>query len=463
MIVLPWLVASICTFGEPLESILAQTNKPWSLSHQFGIPKWWDFHVEHRTRYESLDGQFRAGRRGSDQLLVMRTSIETRLKLDPINLVAELVDSRQAFADSGTPLNTGIVNTIEPLQAYLEWAPDKKLLGTGEMRIKFGRMTKDLGSRRLLARNRFRNTRNAFTGLDLETQFGRDFAFNAFYLLPISRRPSAPADLLNNDSKLDREGFNTQLWGAFIRKNNLALKATGEAFLIGLHEYDTSKYPTRNRQLLNPGWRFFQKPNPGKIDYQIESVIQFGTSRASTAVNDQNDLDHLAHFQHAEVGYTWRIHGEPRAALLYDYASGDHSSTDGRNQRFDTLYGARRFDFGPTGIYGAFARSNIQSPGYRFTVNPYSALRLMATHRFIWLASSTDAWTTSGLRDTAGLSGNYLGHQMEMQLRWDIVPRNIRLELGGAYHMAGSFIHNAPNAADKGNTTYGYLQCTLNF
>lgn len=45
-----------------------------------------------------------------------------------------------------------------------------------------------------------------------------------------------------------------------------------------------------------------------------------------------------------------------------------------------TIAGWQRLD-GPTGIYGAFARANIQSPVARLTGKPAKPLKLMTTYR----------------------------------------------------------------------------------
>ena len=97
-------------------------------------------------------------------------------------------------------------------------------------------------------------------------------------------------------------------------------------------------------------------------------------------------LQHQAWYQHLDVGYTFDMPWTPRFALEYDYASGDKDPNDGKDQRFDTLFGARRFEFGPTGIYGAFARSNINTPGYRIGINPRSDVQAFLSHRAFWLA-----------------------------------------------------------------------------
>src|SRR3546814_17349073 len=84
---------------------------------------------------------------------------------------------------------------------------------------------------------------------------------------------------------------------------------------------------------------------------------QFGDIRASSTA-DAAKLDVSAYFVHAEVGYQFKAPWSPRVSVEYDLASGDKR---GRNYgRFDSLYGPRRSDFGPTGIYGPLGRNNIR-------------------------------------------------------------------------------------------------------
>jgi hypothetical protein len=166
---------------------------------------------------------------------------------------------------------------------------------------------------------------------------------------------------------------------------------------------------------------------------------------------------------HLEAGYTFDNAWRTRLAFQFDYASGDKNLNDNENNRFDTLYGARRFDYGPTGTYGAFARSNLISPAYRITVNPDANWNVMFAHRFHWLASNTDSWTTGGLRDVTGNSGSYLGHQPEVRVGWDPLSGNFRLEVGLVHLFAGEFVETAPNANGQGDASYAYFQSIFTF
>jgi hypothetical protein len=190
--------------------------------------------------------------------------------------------------------------------------------------------------------------------------------------------------------------------------------------------------------------------------------VQFGESR-STILTNFTDLDHSAYFIHGELGYSWDHPRNPRLLVQYDYASGDEDPFDGNNERFDTLYGARRFDFGPTGIYGPFARANISSIGLRFLFKPKADMTSFVAYRGYWLASDKDAWVTTVVRDRRGETDRYLGSQIEVRFRWELRPGNIQLETGLAHLFTGDFMEDAPNTTSHGDSTYFYSQVSFRF
>lgn len=436
---------------------------PWRMSRALDLPHGWEVSGSHRVRYETLDGQFRQGLQGGDQMLALRTLLRLEAGTDRFGLGAEWQDSRQALADTGTPLDTTMVNAVELLQAHGIVRFDGPFCAGARSELRLGRQTLDIGSRRLVARNEFRNTLNAFTGVRYVWERPEGPVVQGFHVLPLTRLPSDAPSLLHNQVQLDEESFRLQFWGVHAQWPVLMSAATAEVYLYGLHERDSARHPTRNRQLYTPGLRLSRRPLPEQWDFDFEGALQLGSQRASAAPHDTRDLDHLAGFAHAEIGYTWAVAGAPRLAVLYDYASGDKNPDDGRSNRFDTLYGARRFDHGPTGIYGAFARANLHSTGLRAMIKPVRPLELMSAYRACWLASAKDAWTTSGLRDPTGRSGAFLGHQIEARVRWDLWPGNLRLDCGWAQLFAGGFIRHAPQSTHRGNTAYGYAALELTF
>ncbi|WP_268745410.1 alginate export family protein [Methylomarinum vadi] len=115
-------------------------------------------------------------------------------------------------------------------------------------------------------------------------------------------------------------------------------------------------------------------------------------------------------------------------------------------------------------VLGAFARVNIQSPGIRLQFKPRSNVSGFIAHRAHWLAQKRDAWANTKLRDTTGQSGSYIGQLLEARLRWEAVPKLVKLETGWAHLFKGDFAKNAPGAPeDKEDADYFYAQSTLTF
>jgi hypothetical protein len=418
--------------------------------------------VEQRTRYETMDGSFKAGGKGGDQQIPLQTDVFAEARFHHFRLGGEFLDARQFGSDSGSGVNNTHVDEADFIQGYLAWSDQNFLHSSLGTEVIAGRQTLNFGSRRLVARNAMRNTINSFDGIRLRVLDYNHWQFNAFATMPVNRYPTVSTDILNDVQDFDTNNGRTWFSGGFFEMYNLGLGINGEAYLYHLDEGDSAKNITKNRRYFTPGMRFYIKPTKASFDFQIETIGQIGTVRATTAASDGKNLQHQAWYQHADVGYTFDVPMSPRFALEYDYASGDKNPTDGKDERFDTLYGARRFEFGATGIYGAFARSNINSPAYRLGFVPRSDIQVGLSHRFYWLAESKDAWTTSNLQDKTGKSGSFVGHQLELTTRWD-VNSSLNFETGWAHLFKGEFAKNAPKAPDSQDVDYFYVQSQLRF
>ncbi|MEX2469658.1 MAG: alginate export family protein, partial [Pseudohongiellaceae bacterium] len=100
-------------------------------------------------------------------------------------------------------------------------------------------------------------------------------------------------------------------------------------------------------------------------------------------------------------------------------------------------------------------RSNLVTPGLRVSADPLPRINIMAAYRHFWLAEAKDSWGRTGLQDPTGNSGTYLGQHLQLRLRWDAVPGNVRVE-------AGAIFLAAENLSEK-NTEYAYAGVTLTF
>lgn len=409
----------------------------------------------YRLRYESLDQRFRAHRTGSDQVLLQRLLVNGRVAGAALSADAEIEDSRAWLADNGTPLTTADVDAAQLLQA---WAGYRWRAANGRDRldVKLGRFTMNVGSRRLVARNKFRNTLNAFTGIDGEWRAGKRRRVQAFYTWPVRRRPRALSALLRNAVEADTQSAAQRFWGLFV-STPLFTRWQANAYVFGLFERDTPTLRTKERRLVTPGFRLATRHSSAPWGFEMEGAVQFGHRRATLTATTTERV--RAGFVHLAASRRLHLPWSPRVALLYDYASGDRDPTDSSYNRFDSLFGARRFEFGPTGIYGAFARANVDSPSIRISATPSSHLHGFVGYRAVWLASAKDH--ELGGYDPTGNSGRFVGQQVEFRVRYAPLPHRLRIEAGGAWLDKGSYLKRVPSHSTDGNTVYGYVQVTV--
>lgn len=413
-----------------------------------------------RARYEALDGQFRPGLDARDDLFSLRTTLAATYAADGLRVGAELYDSRAYGGEPGSAIGTGEVNALELVQAYVAInAPE--VLGRGtKATLQAGRFTLNLGSRRLVAADDYRNTTNGYTGLRADLGFPRDVAATLIYVLPQVRLPDDEPSILDNEVELDRESFDLRLWGGVLSRRRAIGPATLEASYFGFAERDDPGRPTRNRHLQTYGARVIRDPAAGQVDYEVEALRQTGRIRAGTATTAPQ-LEVAAWFAHAELGYSFAGGWKPRLALEVDHASGDQAG--GKFGRFDTLFGMRRADLAPAGIYAAIGRTNLTAAGPRVEVTPSKRLDGFMTYRALWAASATDAFATTGVRDPTGAAGRFAGHQVDARLRWWWLPDRLRAEANAAWLAKRGLLTDTPNAPATGDTHYLSLALTASF
>lgn len=336
-------------------------------------------------------------------------------------------DSRVHFGDLSEFdfLNTTIRNEYDILQLFMS-ATRENVFNTGlRTDLHIGRLTLDFGQRRLIARNDFRNTTNAFDGVHWQLANGQIWRIRTFLVEPVIR----------NEVQLDEQSQRFVFWGTYVETDYLSWLRLN-AYYFGLND---QRFSTLNlqRTFSTFGGRLYSHPQTGHIDYEIESAWQTGRL---------GNTDHFAHFQHLNLGYSFDLPWSPRFLIHYDYASGDRNPNDSQSTGFDTLFGARRFEYTATSTFGPFFRSNISSPGWRVILIPIQDWTFQIKQRFWYLATSRGAFAGSGLRDATGESGNYLGHDVEIRIQWS-VHKNLEFDAGYDHWFKGSYFDRLPASA----------------
>jgi hypothetical protein len=414
-----------------------------------------------RSRVEAIEGQFRPTAAVGDSMLSFRTTLFAEAGSGPLRIGGEIFDSRAYFQAANSSAATSEVNALELAQAYVAYDLGDAMVPGSKARITAGRFTMDISSRRLVARNAFRNTANAFTGVRFDWTGQGGTRAVVFWTMPHTRLPNDPQGIRQNRVEFDRENPSLQLFGGNFAHGGI-LGGTAELYGYGLLERDAPGFRTTNRRLFTPGLRFFVAAKPGRFDHDIEFAYQLGTARATNAASDSRDLDVSAWFLRAEIGRSFTGGLNPRLAIIYDHASGDGANPQTLN-RFDTLFGARRSDYGPSALYGVVARANLISPSLKLEIAPNARIDAAIAWRPLWLASATDSFSGTGIRDTSGHSGRFAGHQVEARLRYWLVPKLVRLDTGAALLAKSDFLRKAPNARDIGDTHYGYFDINVEF
>ena len=420
----------------------ADPHEAWTVSGSF------------RLRYESLTGQFRPGFDAEDDLLSLRTTFLVQYDPGSVRIAAELYDSRAYGGEPGSAVSANDVDALELVQAYV--AADVRLGGRGTGRLQAGRFIMKLGSPLRVDEEEYRNTNPAFTGVRADLQAGNGTSATFFYALPQQRLPDDQSSILANKVRFDRESFDLAFWGGMITRTRGWRNISFDAAYSRLRERDSPGRPTRNRRLHSLMSRFIRLPAAHTFDFAVEADYQFGTIRTGLAP-DAARLDVSATYFHASLGYTF---GGPlglRLAVDYDRASGD-----GRGRgygRFDPLFGVRRPDLAPTGIYSALGRANISAPAAQAEIAPGPRWDAFAVVRALWAEEATDSFSVTGVRDPNGAAGRFAGFHLGTRLRYWLIPDRLRAELNAARLVKRGLLLRAPNAPATDNTTY--LSSTL--
>ncbi|MEO8327279.1 MAG: alginate export family protein, partial [Nitrospirota bacterium] len=402
-----------------------------------------------RMRFESVSHPWRStakiGGGHTDSQLALRSRVRFGLGNGPLRFLFEGQDAREYFNNKpGDFVNNTTVNEWDILQLFGSLTLDN-VLGSGlRTDAHFGRMTWDFGNRRYIARNDFRNTTNAFDGFHWQIGKEKVWRFRTFIAEPVIR----------DEVKLDEQNKKFLFWGAYVE--NLQIPWMNmEAYYYGLND-QRQKNQAQHRTYGTYGFRLYKNPKVSEFDYELEGAIQVGKL---------GNVDHFAYNPNAQVGYTFNVPWTPQFLVQYSYASGTRTPGGSQSGTFDILFGARRFDFMATGIFGPWLRSNISSPGWRLVAKPAEGVTLQMKHRFWYLAQSTAVNGGILLQDSSGAAGNYLGHDIELRATWT-VSQNLEFDAGYDHWFKGSYFKrlpasaNLPQGGDK-DTDYFYLSMRI--
>lgn len=436
---------------EPADAVLHQRREiEWAryLKAAMHLPDWVDLGIENRTRFESVSHPWRStaqiGGGRTDSQVVLRSRVRFGLGGNgPVRFLFEGQDARSYLNNQpGDFVNTTTVNEWDILQLFGSLTADN-VLGSGlRTDLHFGRMTMDFGSRRYIARNDFRNTTNAFDGIHWQIGKEKLWRFRTFFVEPVIR----------DEVQLDKQNNKFLFWGAYLESHQIPWMKFN-VYYYGLNDQRFANN-SFHRTYGTYGFRLFKSPAVNKFHYEAEAAVQVG---------HVGNVDHFAYNPEFQVGYTFDVPWTPRFLLQYTYASGTRTPGGSQSETFDPLFGARRFDLMPTGIFGPFLRSNISSPVWRLIVTPEKGWRIQLKQRFWYLAQGSAVNGGLLAQDPTGGSGNYLGHDLEVRVQW-AVSQNLDFDAGYDHWFKGSYFDRLPASANLpqgGNKDSDYFYLSM--
>lgn len=405
---------------------------------QFKNLDWVDFGLDHRIRYEYREDDFRYTPQLTHDPIFLRTRVFLAVKnrFDPFRLTVEFQDSRQ-YNDKVSPTNRE-VNEFDLIQLYGELYFKDALGKDRPISLRGGRQAFEVLDRRLIARNEFRNTSNNFLGFRARLgQSTNDWDLDLLALQPIER--------LKYD--FDKPYEQQWLYGAIFSWRGWSDIVTLQPYYLGYKIDSNNKKTAADVDLHTTGLRGYGVLKGTGLDYDVNLVYQFGRGT--------ENRQHAAGATAAEIGYTvedwtWK----PRFSAFYGFGSGDQNPNDNKSGTFNALFGFNQ----PWSRNDYFSWDNVHAPKVRAEFSPHKDVRIDTGYNAYWLASKTAAWTRAELRDKTGQSGDFIGHEFDIRIRYKLTSR-IATEASYAYFSPGNFPRNLGKREDS---NFFYLQVSFN-
>ena len=419
---------------------------------------WLEVGLDHRTRYEFRSNDIRRTDLRLDQPFLLRTRAYLGIKeiLDPLRGAVEFQDSRRY--NGNFPHDDRDFNEFELIQAYGELY-FKGALGEDDrkqhrpIRFRAGRMAYETLDRRLIARNEWRNTTNAFEGF--RVNMGQEinaWEVDLWAYQPVKRLPTA------FDQRIENQWF----YGVIGHWRKWSDIITLQPYYMGLMQ-DGSKVPGQiDREIQATALRGYGEIGNTNFDYDFNLIYQFGQNGGQR---------HKAYGHTTEVGYTFKHSWKPRISAFYGYASGDRHPNDNVDNRFESFFGFAR----PWSADDYIIFENIKAPKVKLEFQPTKDLRIDGGYNWFWLASSTDRFNNllegnnSAIpnpgfnRDPTGKSGDYIGHAFDIRARYKLTG-NIDTTVGYSHFTSGGFTRNKQIAAlgrSSGSSDFLYVEVVI--
>jgi hypothetical protein len=400
------------------------------------LPSWMRFSGQLRERAEGFTGGgFNTANK--DEYVLTRLWVNLTLRPnDWTQVVFQGMDAR-AFAKSATPAGPPFRDDMDLRQAYFQLGSE-----SWPVSMRAGRQELDFGDGRLIGALPWANTARTFDGV-------RGSVVEDFFR----------ADLFATSvDKIYQSDFDTHVpgnnfYGVYSSFPKLIAKSTIQPFFL---------------------WR---RQSGVKTEVGVPGISNYGTvgARWTGKLPDGFDYDMTMARQSGSLGNesigAWAGHWltgytaphtryTPRFFAEYNYASGDHASTDNHRGTFDQLYPTGHDKYGLTDLVGW---QNIEHTRAGVEVKVTKKFSATARYNFYWLADTHDALYNSAAtaiaRDKTGTSGRFVGQEPDAIAAY---KANARLTFSAGYGrmIPGTFLDHTTKGASY---NYPYFMTVYDF
>jgi hypothetical protein len=385
------------------------------------LPAWLKFSGEYRMRLEGFDGgSFKANTKDAYALSRLRLN----MRVAPTYWMRFQFQGQDAQAGGKNvkPDAPPFENTMDLRQAYIEFGKAE----AAPVTLRVGRQELVFGEMRLIGHLNWTNTARSFDAARLTLVHKKVKA--DFFSASVVNLREATADKSSGGNDLHGAYFNiTKVVpnGGVIEPYVMWRVARGT-------KTETNLPGRTSRSVF--GARFLGKL-PSNFDYNVEVVGEKGSVGS-------DDISAMA--SHATLGYTLaKLKKKPRLVAEYNYASGDKTPGDGKQETFDQLYPTGHDKYGLADQVGWKNIHDIRT-GVEYKWTP--KLTLTGFYHNWWLASKRDAlYAASGaavVKVAAGTAGRHVGQELDAQMTYTV---NAVMSIGAGYAniFPGEFLKKA--------------------
>src|SRR6266480_2798877 len=420
------------------------------------------FDIQERLRWENRNNNFdfnsAVDSLTDDNWFLNRFRFGLAIKpVDWLKIYAQSQDSREWYSDRpNIPGAMGAEgdDNFDFRQGYLQ-------LGPKWVNAKLGRQELSYGDERLIGPNPWNNFGRTFDAAKLhyeQSKFSIDvFSSTVVYIL---RDEFDYSDLFNG-AETHRDQVFSGIYGSTTAVDPLTI----DLYALVLDERNPTiivpgiTYPgtslsrggTRS-DFVTLGTRL--KADPKKLNgWEYEGEFAFQAGQVS-------DLDLIAFAAHIGGGYNFKCPWSPRLFAEYNYASGDHDSTDGDIETFQNLFPSNHPKYG---FMDLFSWQNVHNPELSLHVKPIKPLTFELDAHAFWLADTNDAWYrangTTKVRPITPSASSYVGAEIDFVATYQPV-KFLTFLAGYSHFFAGAYVADTGPSDDA---DFGYVQAIISF